>query len=540
VSSATDSTPPVTAPVNASEINSKRPNPVALETMINVTGARHSVSGDARDLFSEDSTTVLVFRDGAIIRLDAGVAIGQLLFLKHKKTAREVVCQVLHKRNYKPTSCYVELQFTEDKPDFWGVAFPAFKAGSADFKLKEQLEAEETTADDQGSAVAPHSEAEVDKLRKELDDLRQQLKNLEQQRAAEAAHADKPDSARPVVDSTLPQQSQTAAPEAATQNPSSQTQTSTPANPDAAPWIKAPKIAPSLPRPMVGMTLPTQKTPADKPAPDPKDPVEALLPKPALDFSKIPDPKQTTEHTRSSSLSRLDTKRILLLALSLAALVTVAVAWWRHSQVAKAPASSTSAPRQLPAIEKKSVPRNSQPSALASKAVPATAQQKPAISPTSVETHTSTDSKLNAVPPAHDSSSLRANHSSAAIPLAKPRSTSKRNPADASAHATSTSAATTLDSGATDATSIPAKLLKAANPVYPPDAMRNYITGDVRASVVVDATGHVQNIEVLSGPQALRAAAVEALKRYQYAPATLSGAPISSKQVVTVKFWFNP
>jgi periplasmic protein TonB len=82
--------------------------------------------------------------------------------------------------------------------------------------------------------------------------------------------------------------------------------------------------------------------------------------------------------------------------------------------------------------------------------------------------------------------------------------------------------------------------LKAANPVYPPDAMRSYITGDVKAEVVVNASGHVTDVKVISGPKALREAAVAALKAYEYAPATQGGKTVEGKAEEVVKFWFNP
>jgi len=91
-----------------------------------------------------------------------------------------------------------------------------------------------------------------------------------------------------------------------------------------------------------------------------------------------------------------------------------------------------------------------------------------------------------------------------------------------------------------DAPLQPAKLLKAANPVYPPDAMRSYITGDVKAEVVVKASGRVGEVKVISGPKALREAAVEALRQYEYAPATQGGKAVESKAEAVVKFWFNP
>ncbi len=82
-------------------------------------------------MFSEETETVLVAKDGAVIRLSAAVATGQLLFLTNKTSKKEVVCQVLKKRSFRPTSCYVELQFTEPDENFWGVKFPEDEGGIA-------------------------------------------------------------------------------------------------------------------------------------------------------------------------------------------------------------------------------------------------------------------------------------------------------------------------------------------------------------------------------------------------------------------------
>ena len=50
--------------------------PVALETGVIATGARPGEVGSKRELFSEETQTVLVFEKGAVIRLSAGVADG--------------------------------------------------------------------------------------------------------------------------------------------------------------------------------------------------------------------------------------------------------------------------------------------------------------------------------------------------------------------------------------------------------------------------------------------------------------------------------
>ena len=55
---------------------STRPNPVALEVPVSVTWAKPARPGEKRELFSEETVTVLVFRDGAVIQLSAAITIG--------------------------------------------------------------------------------------------------------------------------------------------------------------------------------------------------------------------------------------------------------------------------------------------------------------------------------------------------------------------------------------------------------------------------------------------------------------------------------
>src|SRR5262249_7866062 len=98
--------------------------PVALEISVTVNGVRTVEGSDKREPFSETTQTVLVFGTGAVIRLNSGVAPGQLLFLTNEKTKKEVVCQVVKSKNYRSASGYVELEFTEPAIGFWGMRFP--------------------------------------------------------------------------------------------------------------------------------------------------------------------------------------------------------------------------------------------------------------------------------------------------------------------------------------------------------------------------------------------------------------------------------
>src|ERR1700746_1983250 len=102
-----------------------RPQPVALEVPITVNGSRSMDGSDKREPFSERSQTVLVFGHGAVLRISAQLAPGQLVFLTNEKTKKEVVCVVVKSKTDGNAVGYVELRFTEPAPGFWGMRFPA-------------------------------------------------------------------------------------------------------------------------------------------------------------------------------------------------------------------------------------------------------------------------------------------------------------------------------------------------------------------------------------------------------------------------------
>ena len=103
-------------------------HPAAAEIPVTVNGARSVEGADRREPFSEKTQTVLVFANGGVIRLSSPVSSGQLLFLTNEKSRKEVVCQVVKSKNYSSVSGYVELEFTEAAPGFWGIRFPGSEA----------------------------------------------------------------------------------------------------------------------------------------------------------------------------------------------------------------------------------------------------------------------------------------------------------------------------------------------------------------------------------------------------------------------------
>src|SRR5882724_8962300 len=102
-----------------------RPQPVALEVPVTVNGSRLVEGSDKREPFSERSQTVLVFGHGAVLRISALLAPGQLVFVTNEKTKKEVVCVVVKSKTDGNAVGYVELRFTEPAPGFWGMRFPS-------------------------------------------------------------------------------------------------------------------------------------------------------------------------------------------------------------------------------------------------------------------------------------------------------------------------------------------------------------------------------------------------------------------------------
>ena len=590
MSSATNIFPPASTGGGIEGTTRTRPNPVALEVIVSVTGARPSGSGGSRDLFSEDTKTVLVFKDGAVIGLTSAVAVGQLLFLTNKHSNQEVVCQVLHKRSYKPTMCYVELQFTEEKKDFWGVAFPEGTKSDAEFKVVEQVQAEAVTADDTESPAEPHTPEAVDQLKKEVEALREQLAALEKRNAAEAAAkaAQEQESAgtgaqKPVVapEQVQPKSSQ-AAPEVAGDLRVSKAKLELASVNDPSPeMVKAaePLVAPLMPeakdkqespRGVVGMALPnrnaeppkwTQLAPGPKSIAPPPDPAEALLPKPELDFSKMPQiAEQLDENHPNSIYKKFDPRRERVRVMGMSVFLVLLFVggawygkWWQYLPKRKAPVAV--APVQ--AAKANAVPNAAEGEVRKKETQDPPLQTKggaPARGESTVDTSKSTVSEKKAQAPTRaeenkNRAAIVALNKSAASeggaagnkPSVVKEKPAGKAPSKKDAAASEAAPPNVAEPAvASDAPVLPPKLLKAASPVYPPDAMLNYITGDVKAEVLVDAAGHVSEVKVISGPAALRPAAVDALKQYEYAPATQGGKGVSSRTTAVVKFWFNP
>jgi hypothetical protein len=170
-----------------------KPNMIAREVAVQAMGVPPEKNELERALFDEATASLLVCETGGVIRLSAAVTPGQLLVLRNVQAKREVVVQVLRKRAYKPTICYVELDFVEAAPRFWGMEFSAATAllprGAQDSEIAAMVIAAEATAD-QPWVLPPAPDAgEILRFKRDVEELRGKPILMETPAASEEASA---------------------------------------------------------------------------------------------------------------------------------------------------------------------------------------------------------------------------------------------------------------------------------------------------------------------------------------------------------------
>jgi hypothetical protein len=495
------------------------PEPVALETTVIATGARPGDTAAKRELFTEETQTVLVFEHGAVIRLSAAVADGQLLFLTNKATGKEVVTQVLRKRSFRPTNCYVDLEFTEACPGFWGIEFP--KAGKAANLSDAKGVAEKLSADeDSGNSfadkpTAPPSLQEVERLKNEVAGLQTQLKSLQrgQNAASEAVAKNEVNFATQIGAELAKKEEEKRLQELFA--------------------LEAKQEESNLPRRLVAY---------------PKKSTTQILQKPGV--------------------------RKSLIAVLVVAAVTAGAYWFgtfdafTKSSSGKTAPDHAIVPAPTPVAPKaataSAAPRSSAPTDTPSESVVknAAANSSPAAAIDTAATDTvAANNKAgvgvlglplnSAIPGPVKSSSENTFNARVAVPSdakrrkGQPVSQFGNKPAASANNAgavASTALASDIGGGAIPDGDgyVGPKLVHGVKPVAPAEALKNYITGNVNLDALVDATGHVKSVTVLSGPAKLRETAIVDMKQYVYEPAKKNGKAVPAHVQVRLQFWYEP
>jgi len=81
-----------------------------------------------------------------------------------------------------------------------------------------------------------------------------------------------------------------------------------------------------------------------------------------------------------------------------------------------------------------------------------------------------------------------------------------------------------------------ARIIFSVPPKYPTLAKSQHVSGNVLIDALIDASGHVTTMKVVSGPAVLHQAAMDALKQWRYQPASLDGHPVPMHLAVTIQF----
>ncbi len=67
----------------------------------------------------EDTRTVIIFPQGAVVRLSATFTPGELVVLTNNRTGTDVICRVTSVKTQPGIQNYVHLEFTQRALDFW-------------------------------------------------------------------------------------------------------------------------------------------------------------------------------------------------------------------------------------------------------------------------------------------------------------------------------------------------------------------------------------------------------------------------------------
>ncbi len=488
--------------------------PQALEVSVEVSGAHAAGGTGARELFTEATKTTLVFEDGAVVKLSAAVVVGQLLFLRHAESQKEIVTRVLRQRSFGTAIAYVELEFTEVVPGFWGEGVPGSESDTTDSALR--------SANSTGSSPEISSEASHQPSASH-DHSASTAKGDDRHRQVHEARPAHPAPVAADVEEVARLREELAG---------LRSQMSSMLQPNAAAASDGPEASEDRAASVASKMLASKLEPADFTGSD----LATTARESVAEF-----PPQAGRGGVHVSIGLIAALLILGLAAASAYFNGFLQDWYAQRNVAAGGAS---------------VSGHAQPKAFVQPASGASA--KGVSSTNHVE---SAAPKGNASLAADRSSggsfvatAERSNGAQAVSQDAAPESNRARLQEAAekalqgaenegnhlAAVLRNSNNAPVTPKESVEESYEPPSLIKAVNAVPPADATRGFVTGDVKFEAVIDASGKVESAKVLSGPEPLREAALEALKRYQFKPATKNGQSVSARLPVTVKFWYEP
>jgi TonB family protein len=577
-----------------------------LEVSVTVNGARTVAGSDKREPFSESTKTVLIFVNGAVVRLASAVAPGQLLFLTNEKTKKEVVCQVVKSKNYQNITGYVELEFTEPVAGFWGMRFPA--AGPA----------QPTPSAPSAPANSPKPSTGNFASESKPQNTSASLSPERKSPAPSLPRVSLPTTAAPSVSASQPPAPSSPAsaihpqiPAAGTRLPSSVIPVFPPSpKPSNVVEISRPSVAaseaagaakhstppskslldtdevkiPSWLEPLArnaATTSAADNTPAEH-LPD-EYPMEVEDP-PVTEVAETPEPAYREDpapafrahflseehHDVERATSNGSGKKVLIgaVAAGLLLLAGGGALYLRQRPSSSAPSTAAAV---IPTTEnvgagpaESTTPAAAQPApsgTYQAVSTPASANGLPAgaVAAKSVDAaNTVQNKRLATVDAAPAAARQPKKPTLGTVNLANPIVNQPAGGQDRPAEALNLEASSVvpqpadrLSSDLVDNSKQPAappvplpvggkvkaaRLISSVSPTYPSIARSQRLAGDVKLDALIDVTGRVSKMAVISGPPLLRDSAMDALHQWKYEPAQLDGKPVQMHLTVTIQF----
>jgi len=489
--------------------------PQALEVSVEVSGAHASGGSGARTLFTEATKTTLVFDDGAVVKLSAAVVVGQLLFLRHAESQKEIVTRVLRQRSFGTAIAYVELEFTEVVPGFWGEAVSGSESDDTDSVLGSAKSAGNSPEISSEASHQPSASHDHSAITANGDDRHRQVHETRPAHPAPVA-ADAEEVARLREELA-----------------GLRSQMSSMLQPNAKSVSDGPEGSEERASSVASNMLASKLEPADFSGSD-------MATSPTETLPQIPPaPARGGVHVSIGLIAAL---LILGLVAASAYFNGFLKDWYSQRIVSTGGVNVSGSGHAQPKTFDHSAPSTSAAGASTANRtenVAAKGNTSLAAVRSATGTLVATAERSNAMQAAAQDGpeSNRARLQDAAE---KALQGAENEGSHLGAVLRNSNNAPVTPKESVEESYEPPSLIKAVNAVPPADATRGFVTGDVKFEAVIDASGKVETAKVLSGPEPLRGAALEALKHYQYKPATKNGQSVSARLPVTVKFWYEP
>ena len=554
-----------------------RSDAVSLDVPVKVHGSR--ITEVVREItphtepFEEQTSTMIVFPQGGVVRMSTAVSAGQMVVLTNLKSGHDAICRIVKVRAYAQSQSYVELEFTNRQSGYWGVHFATDELEPAKTILPPppipsvMPIAPEPVAEKFESKPAEQiSWAPAASLQPPVERAAQPSK-LESSFAPIGSQEDVQPAASATLSKTQPQR-----PVA-------------PAAPLSMTELRGDAHAASPVHTSLGAGVPGEMTDLSDDLADAvqqEPPVAFARPAASASLSSAPSatPKAFGARFDSSVLGAAERgpeaheksgQNWFLIAAGVAGLLVVGAgaAFYLHvlpggkAAPSSASLSAPAAPAGSLAISPVSPAQTNAAQPAGSSPVPQTAQPNtsaassaPPVAARAVEA-TPPPARVQPSAPAIQKTASRVPDMSATLtshPVSAARSASGDAEPAPSVDGGAASPSGDLQ-GISTASEIappppaapapvikpggdvkPPKPISSVAPVYPATARTMGIEGNVVVSASIGPTGAVVAAKVISGPAMLRQAALDAVRRWKYQPATLNGQPVPVDISVTVQF----